>query len=276
VARVLEGTVDRYRMTGMAGVANIGVDRDWSGSPFNQANWFAFGRFAWDPQGDAKAFAEEWARMTFTPDPRFVTPAVAMMMGAREAVVDYMTPLGLAHQMATGHHYGPGPWVSTLARPEWNPVYYARADAKGIGFDRTAAGSGAIGQYAPTLAARLSNPRTTPERDLLWFHHLPWDTRMASGRTLWDELVFHYDRGVASVGAMERSWAALAPYVDAERFAKTRTYLAIQHREALWWRDANIAWFQSLNHRPLPTGSAKPAHPLAYYQAIDIPFAPGH
>lgn len=276
VAHVLEGKVDPYRLTGMAGVANIGVDRDWTGSPFNQANWYAFGRFAWDPDGDAKAFADEWARMTFTPDPRFVTPAVAMMMESREAVVDYMTPLGLTHQMATGHHYGPGPWVSNLARPEWNPVYYARADANGIGFDRTASGSDAIGQYAPALAARLTDPKTAPERDLLWFHHLPWTTRMASGRTLWDELVTHYDRGVATVGEMQRSWDALAPYVDAERFAKTRSFLAIQHREAVWWRDANIAWFQSLNHLPLPAGSPAPAHPLAYYRAIETPFAPGH
>ncbi|WP_242186028.1 alpha-glucuronidase family glycosyl hydrolase [Sphingomonas sp. CARO-RG-8B-R24-01] len=276
VARVLEGKVDRYRLTGMAGVANIGVDRDWSGSTFNQANWFAFGRFAWDPDGDARAIADEWARMTFTPDPRFVTPTVAMMMTSREAVVDYMTPLGLAHQMATGHHYGPGPWVSDLARPEWNPVYYARADANGIGFDRTASGSDAVAQYAPRLSRQLDDPNTTPERDILWFHHLGWDRRMASGRSLWDELVMHYDRGVASVGAMQRSWDALAPYVDAERFAKTRAFLAIQRREAIWWRDANIAWFQSLNHRPLPAGSPAPAHPLAYYRAIETPFAPGH
>jgi alpha-glucuronidase len=276
VARVLEGKVGPYRLTGMAGVANIGVDRDWSGSTFNQANWFAFGRFAWDPDGDAKAFADEWARMTFTPDPRFVAPTVAMMMGSREAVVDYMTPLGLAHQMATGHHYGPGPWVSDLARPEWNPTYYARADAKGIGFDRTAAGSGAIAQYAPALAARLADPDTTPERDLLWFHHVPWDRRMASGRTLWDELVTRYDHGVATVGAMQRTWQTLAPYVDAERFAKTRAFLAIQQRDAQWWRNANVSWYQSLNHRPLPAGSLAPAHPLAFYRAIDVPFAPGH
>ncbi|TPG53865.1 alpha-glucuronidase family glycosyl hydrolase [Sphingomonas glacialis] len=276
VARVLEGKVDRYRLTGMAGVANIGVDRDWSGSTFNQANWFAFGRFAWDPDGDAKTIGAEWAQMTFTPDPRFVTPVVAMMMASREAVVDYMTPLGLAHQMATGHHYGPGPWVSELARPEWNPTYYARADATGIGFDRTVSGSDAVGQYAPALAGRLADPNTTPERDLLWFHHVAWDRRMASGRTLWDELVAHYDRGVAQVDAMQRLWDALAPYVDAERFAKTRTFLGVQQREAMWWRDASIAWFQSRNQLPLPAGSPAPAHPLDYYRAIETPFAPGH
>jgi alpha-glucuronidase len=276
VARVIEGKVDPHRLTGMAGIANIGVDRDWTGSPFNQANWYAFGRFAWDPEGSAKAYAEEWARMTFTPDPRFVGPAVAIMMRSREAVVDYMTPLGLAHQMATGSHYGPGPWVSDLARPEWNPVYYAKADASGIGFDRTATGSDAIAQYAPALAKRLADPATTPERELLWFHHLSWDRRMASGRTLWDELIAHYDRGVAEVGTMQRDWAVLAPYVDAERFAKTTAFLAIQRREAMWWRDASIAWFQSLSNRPLPAGSPAPAHPLDWYRALTFPYAPGH
>ncbi|WP_454884706.1 alpha-glucuronidase family glycosyl hydrolase [Sphingomonas oryzagri] len=276
VARMIEGAVDPQRLTGMAGVANIGADRDWTGSPFNQANWYAFGRFAWDPEGSAKDYADEWARMTFTPDPRFVVPAVDIMMRSREAVVDYMTPLGLAHQMATGSHYGPGPWVSDLTRPEWNPVYYAKADANGIGFDRTATGSDAIAQYAPALARRLADPATTPESELLWFHHLSWDRRMASGRILWDELVAHYDRGVAEVGAMQRDWSALAPYVDADRFAKTTIFLAIQQREAQWWRDASIAWFQSLSHRPLPPGSRAPAHSLGWYRALDFPYAPGH
>jgi alpha-glucuronidase len=275
VARVLEGKVDPYRITGMAGVANIGVDRDWSGSTFNQANWFAFGRYAWNPESQADAVAREWAAMTFTPDPRFVAPAVTMMIASREAVVDYMTPLGLAHQMATSSHYGPGPWVSDLKRPEWNPVYYARADATGIGFDRTATGSDAIAQYAPPLAAKLADPATTPERWLLWFHHVGWDRRMPSGRTLWDELVTHYDKGVTTVGDMRRTWANLSPYVDPERFAKTATFLDIQQHEAQWWRDASIAWFGSISRRPLPPGAAAPAHPLAYYEAQHYRFAPG-
>jgi alpha-glucuronidase len=276
VARVLEGKVDPYRITGMAGVANIGTDRDWSGSTFNQANWFAFGRYAWDPEASADAIAREWTAMTFTPDPQFVSPIVKMMIASREAVVDYMTPLGLAHQMATGSHYGPGPWVSNLKRPEWNPVYYARADAHGIGFDRTATGSDAIAQYAPHIAAELADPATTPERWLLWFHHVSWDQRMSSGRTLWQELVAHYDGGVATVGTMQRTWAGLASYVDRERFAKTTTFLAIQHREAEWWRDASLAWFGSIARRPLPQGDRLPAHSLAYYEALSFAYAPGH
>ncbi len=276
VAKVIDGSLEGHRLTGIAGVANIGTDRDWSGSTFNQADWYAFGRLAWDPDLSAESIAREWAALTFSPDAHVVTPVVAMMMGSREAAVDYMTPLGLAHVMATGHHYGPGPWVADLARPEWNPVYYHRADAAGIGFDRTASGSNAIAQYAPPLARRLARPETTDERDLLWFHHLPWDYRLKSGDTLWNGLVRHYDRGVASVGRMRATWEMLRPHVDAERFAQTQSFLAIQQREAQWWRDASIAYFQSIAKRPLPAGSAVPPHPLDWYKALHFPYAPGH
>jgi alpha-glucuronidase len=275
VADVVDGTLGRHRLTGMAGVASIGSDRDWSGSVFNQANWYAFGRLAWNPDGDARAIAQEWLGLTFSRDPAFVAPATAMMMGSRQAAVDYMTPLGLAHQMATGHHYGPGPWVSELARPEWNPTYYARADANGIGFDRTATGSNAVSQYAPSVARRFADPAATGEDLLLWFHHLPWDYRMPGGATLWDTLVRRYDRGVASVGGMRATWATLRPYVDAERFAQTADFLAIQESEARWWRDASVAWFASLSRRPLPSGSAAPAHDLDWYRAQQFPYAPG-
>ncbi len=276
VAKVIDGSLEGHKLTGIAGVANIGVDRDWSGSIFNQADWYAFGRMAWDTDLTAEAVAREWAAQTFSPDPKVVTPIVAMMMGSREAAVDYMTPLGLAHIMGTGHHYGPAPWVSELARPEWNPVYYHKADRQGIGFDRSRTGSNATGQYAPALAKLLDNPKTTPERDLLWFHHLPWDYRLQSGETLWDGLIHHYDRGVETVAAMQRDWAKLKPQVDAERFAQVETFLAIQHREAQWWRDACIAYFQSVSGRPLPAGSAAPAHDLNWYKALSFPYAPGH
>ena len=276
VARVVEGTLDHQRLTGMAGIANIGSDRNWTGATFNQANWYAFGRFAWDPQSSARTIADEWAAMTFTPDPRFVRPVTDMMMTSREAAVDYMTPLGLAHQMGTGHHYGPAPWVGTLARPEWNPTYYAQANADGIGFDRTARGSNAVAQYLPPVAATFADPAKTPERYLLWFHHMPWTARLASGDTVWNTLVHHYDRGVAAVGDMQRTWAAMAPYVDADRFAEARTFLDIQHNEAKWWRDASIAYFGSISHQPLPSGAVQPDHRLDYYEALTFPFAPGH
>lgn len=276
VAKVIDGSLDGHRLTGIAGVANIGTDRDWSGSIFNQADWYAFGRMAWNPDLTADAVAREWAALTFTPDKAVVEPMVAMMMGSREAAVDYMTPLGLAHVMNTGHHYGPAPWVSELARPEWNPVYYHKADATGIGFDRTKTGSNAIAQYAPPIAKRLADPRTTPERDLLWFHHLPWDYRLASGETLWDGMVHRYDRGVAYVAGMRATWEGLRPMIDAERFAQTQTFLDIQQKEAQWWRDASIAYFQSIAKRPLPAGAAPPPESLEAYKMRKFPYAPGN
>jgi alpha-glucuronidase len=261
---------------GMAGVSNIGASRNWTGSQFDQANWYVFGRLAWNPELSSRAIAEEWVRMTFSNDSRFVAATVAMMMGSREAAVDYMTPLGLAHLMAAGHHYGPGPWQSNGKRADWMPPYYHRADADGIGADRSATGSNAVSQYAQPLAAQFNDPKLTPEMYLLWFHHLSWDYPMASGRTLWDELVIHYSRGVDYVREMRRTWATLAPYVDSERYAETSAFLTIQEQEARWWRDACIAYFQSISKRPLPTGFAAPEHTLAEYEAISTPYAPGN
>jgi len=260
-------------VAGMAGVANIGSSRTWSGSHFDQANWYAFGRLAWNPQARARDIALEWAGRTFSAN---AAPEVAdLMMMSREAVVDYMTPLGLTHLMGTGHHYGPAPWVSDLARPEWNPAYYHRADSKGIGFDRTAAGSNALAQYAPALAQRWSDPRNTPPEYLLWFHHLPWDYAMPSGRTLWAELLAHYDSGVAAVADMQQRWQRLKPLVDARRHQEVAQRLAVQRQEAQWWRDASIAYFQSVSRLPLPAGVQAPPHSLEYYKSLRFPFAPG-
>ncbi|MGU3392360.1 alpha-glucuronidase family glycosyl hydrolase [Sphingomonas sp. M1A8_2b] len=276
VAQVVDGAAEGHTLTGMAGVANIGRDRDWAGSTFNQANWYAFGRMAWDPTLGADTVAREWAAMTFAPSPAIVDPVTRMMMGSREAVVDYMTPLGLAHLMATGHHYGPGPWIADLKRPEWNPVYYHRADQAGIGFDRTRTGSDGIAQYSPALARRLADPATTPERELLWFHHVAWDRRLSSGRTVWAEMVHDYDRGIAYVADIRRTWDALKPAIDVERWTKTATYLAVQQREARWWRDASLAYWMSVNGLPLPAGTAPPKHDLAWYKAQRFPHAPGN
>lgn len=275
VADVLEKPVDPGAVTGMAGVANIGSDFNWSGSQFDQANWYAFGRLAWNPHAEAEAIARDWARMTWGNDPALVGPIVDMMMRSRQAVVDYMTPLGLGHLMATGHHYGPGPWVADLARPEWNPVYYHRADARGIGFDRTRTGSNAVSQYAPAVAAIFADPQRVPEDYLLWFHHVPWDTRMRSGRSLWDELVVRYDRGVDTVRSMQADWQKLQGKIDRRRWEEVRDYLAIQLDEALWWRNASLAYFQSISRRPLPEGHAAPPRDLDHYKAIRTPYAPG-
>jgi alpha-glucuronidase len=275
VARVADGSLYGHALTAIAGVANTGTDLDWTGSIFNQANWYAYGRLAWDPDLRADAIAGEWLRQTFSADEDFVEGATALMNLSREAVVHYMTPLGLTHLMATGHHYGPGPWVAELSRPEWNPVYYHRADDTGIGFDRTALGSDALSQYAPAVARQFADPATVGDEYLLWFHHLPWTYRLPSGATVWETLVRRYDRGVAEVLEMQRRWAALEDQVDAGRFVKTAELLAVQLREARWWRDACIAYFQSISGQALPAGVAQPEHPLEYYQAIDNRYAPG-
>ncbi|WP_407078797.1 alpha-glucuronidase family glycosyl hydrolase [Xanthomonas sp. WHRI 10208] len=280
VAKTLDGTLfnagKRPRLTGIAGVANIGADRNWSGSLFDQANWYAYGRLAWDPALSPEAIAQDWVHMTLSNDPAVVTPVVGMMLRSREAVVDYMTPLGLHHLMGRGHHYGPAPWDAGSERPDWDPVYYHRADRNGIGFDRSASGSNAVAQYAAPVARVFGDVQRVPEQSLLWFHHVPWDRRMASGRPLWDELVWHYDHGVDEVRAMRATWQGLAGKIDAPRYQQVRDFLDIQQNEAQWWRDASIAYFQSVSGRALPAGVVPPAHPLAYYQALKFPYAPGN
>ncbi|MHA4866493.1 alpha-glucuronidase family glycosyl hydrolase [Duganella sp. PWIR1] len=268
------GTVAQT-LSGMAGVANIGSDRNWAGSHFDQANWYAYGRMAWDPQAKARTIAAEWAALTFGPDRRVAAPIVEMMMMSREAVVDYMTPLGLHHIMGTSHHHGPAPWVDNLERPDWNPVYYHRADRNGIGFDRTASGSHALEQYAPEIARQYADPRTTPQQLLLWFHHLPWDYAMPSGRTLWAELLARYDKGVADARSLRTRWTALKPLIDARRYVEVDQRLARQIDNAVLWRDACIAYFQSVSGLPLPAGVQPPAHTLDYYKALRYPYSPG-
>ena len=277
VARVIDGSLYGERLTAIAGVSNIGSDRNWCGSIFNQANWYVFGRLAWDPQLSAAAIAREWVQMTFTSDPAFVEPVVKMMMSSREAVVDYMTPLGLVSQMAANTHFGPAPWVAPGPGmpPDWSNTYYSHAFADGIGYDRTASGSDAVADYAPHLAAEFADPAACPDDLLLWFHHLPWDYRMRSGRTLWDSLVLHYDRGVGWVKQARATWSTLAPYVDPQRYRMTADFFAIEERDAEWWRDASIAYFQSISHRPLPPGAAPPPDTLRHYEAFCVPYNEG-
>jgi alpha-glucuronidase len=270
VARVIDGSLQGQAETGLAGVSNIGSDSNWTGSQFNQANWYAFGRLAWDLSLSAESIADEWVRMTFSNDSSVVRTIVHMMIVSREAVVNYMTPLGLAHIMGTNHHYGPAPWVK-LGRADWSPVYYHRADSAGIGFDRTAEASNADAQYAPAVRDRYADRATVPDSLLLWFHHVGWTERMGSGRTLWDELALHYQTGVDTVRAMQREWRTLEGKIDEGRFAETERFLAIQEREARWWRDAVLQYFQTFSHLPLPSGVEPPAHPLSYYMSLRCP-----
>jgi alpha-glucuronidase len=275
VAKVVDGTLHAYPLTGMAGVANVGTDRNWCGSVFACANWYAFGRLAWDHELTSDRVADEWVRTTFTNDASFVPPVTETMLASREAAVDYMTPLGLHHLMAEGHHYGPAPWFSGGRRADWTSAYYHRADADGVGFDRTAGGSKAVGQYFPPVAEVFGRLDKVPEKYLLWFHHVGWDHRMTSGISLWEELVRHYYGGVEAVRRMQGTWKSLAGRIDPERYEETRAFLAIQEKEARWWRDACVLYFQTFSGRPIPDGLERPEHDLAHYMAVRSQYVPG-
>ncbi len=261
-------------ITGMAGVANTGSDRNWCGHPFGAANWYIFGRLAWDYTLSSEAIAHEWLRMTFSNDSHFVQTATEMMLISREAPVNYMTPLGLHHIMACSHHYGPGPWV-TGERADWTSLYYHQADSKGIGFNRTPSGSNAVGQYCLPFREQLANLDTCPENLLLWFHHVGWQYILKSGRTLWNELCFKYNEGVAQVRHMQTAWDSLAEFVDAARFEHVRALLVIQEKEACWWRDACLCYFQTFSKLPIPAEYEQPAELLEYYMNVQHYFVPG-
>jgi alpha-glucuronidase len=246
-------------------VANIGTDRNWTGSHFNQANWYVFGRMAWDPDVTSAQVADEWARATFSNDPQLVARVTHMMLASHQAVVDYMTPLGLVHIMATGHHYGPGPWVSELTRPEWNPTYYHRADGAGLGFDRTVAGSNAVAQYFPPVREQFADRATVPDAFLLFFHHVGWSEKMRSGRTLWGELVHRYHEGVRAVHDMRGDWAEVRGQLDSQRHDEVAAFLKIQEYEAKWWRDSALLYFQQLSNMELPPDAERPVFTLDQY-----------
>ncbi|WPP50040.1 alpha-glucuronidase family glycosyl hydrolase [Catalinimonas niigatensis] len=275
VAKVIDGSLHNYQLTGVAGVANIGTDRNWTGHHFGQANWYAFGRLTWDMGLSSEAIAEEWIGMTFTNEEGAMKTIKSMMLNSHEAVVNYMTPLGLHHIMGPGHHYGPGPWVKEMSRPDWTSVYYHRADEEGIGFDRTASGSNAVAQYFPPVAEKFSNLQQCPDKYLLWFHHLDWDYKMKSDQILWDEIAYHYQAGVDTVRQMQESWNSLESEVDEERFKHVQAFLEIQKKEAVWWKDACLSYFQTFSDRPIPEGVEKPEQSLEYYQSQRFPFAPG-
>ena len=257
-------------ITFIAGVANTGQDPDFCGYVFAQANWYAFGRLAWDPTLSAEQIADEWIRQTFRKpaglserafEARFVAPVRGMMMASREAVVDYEMPLGL-HHLFGGTHYGPMPWDRTPPRADWQPPYYHQADAEGIGFDRTRSGSGNVDQYNEPLASQYDDVETCPEELLLWFHHLPWDYRMKSGRTLWDEICLHYDRGVKAVEGFQKTWAGVKRYVGPTLWQEVADKLDIQKHDAEWWRDACVGYFQQQAQRPLPDDVRPLATPI--------------
>ena len=268
IGNILEGKVFDTKRTGMAAVINPGTDRNWTGHPFVQSSWYAFGRMAWDHTISAESAAEEWLRMTFSNDKNFIDPVKKMMMISREAGVNYRSPLGLTHLYSQGDHYGPAPWTANLERPDWTAIYYHRAAKDGIGFDRTKTGSNAIAQYPAPLAKLYGDVNAVPEDFLLWFHHLSWDHKMKSGRILWDELVHKYYEGVEQVRSMQGEWDKLEAYVDAERFAQVKALLIVQERDAVIWRDSCVLYFQTFSGKPIPAGYEKPQQDLDYYKAL--------
>ena len=259
----------------VAGVANIGTDANWCGHTFAQANWYAFGRLAWQPSLSSGNIADEWLKQTFGSQPSDINAQLKkMMLDSHEAVVNYMMPLGLHHIFAWGHHYGPEPWCSIPgARPDWLPSYYHRADKQGIGFDRSSKGSNAVAQYPETLAKQYDNIGTCPEEYLLWFHHVPWSHRMKSGRSLWDELCHHYDNGVRQVRDFQKIWDAAEKYIDAERFHEVQSKLKIQARDAVWWKDACLLYFQEFSGMPIPYEIERPIHELKDLQKVHLPIS---
>ncbi len=275
VAKVIDGSLFDYPNSGFAGVSNIGTDRNWTGHHFAQGNWYAFGRLGWDHELSAEEIAEEWIRMTFSNDKEVVKTLKEIMMTSREIAVSYMTPLGLHHIMAEHHHYGPGPWVSVSGRPDWTSVYYHQADSNGIGFDRTKTGSNALGQYYPEVRKKFSDPKKCPDEYLLWFHHLPWDYKMKSGRTLWEELCRKYYMGADSVKWMVDRFSLLGGKIDSERFEQVSAFLKIQQKEAIWWRNACLLYFQTFSKKPIPAGYEKPSGTLECYKSLKFPYAPG-
>jgi alpha-glucuronidase len=275
VGKVVDGSLHGHPLSGMAGVSNIGNDLNWTGHPFAQANWYGFGRLAWDPGLSAEDIAEDWLKLTYSTDPAFISLIKPLMITSREAVVNYMMPLGLHHLFDTNHHYGPGPWVNNLSRPEWNPTYYHQADEQGIGFDRTPGGSDATSQYAEEISTLLNDPETCPEKYLLWFHHLPWDYTLKNGGTLWDGLALKYQEGVDQVEYMRLTWEKAKPYLSEYQHREVEMLLNIQLKEARWWRDACLLYFQTYSKMELPEGVDPPAHSLDYYTSLKFPFAPG-
>lgn len=246
------GFVNPDKLVGISGVANIGDDANWCGHPFSQANWYAFGRLAWNPALTAEEIAHEWLVQTYeNQDERFTKPVEMMMMTSREACVNYMMPLGLHHIFKFDHHYGPEPDGFIASYPlEWCPVYYHKADAQGIGFDRSSKGTDAVGQYPEPYRSLYDNIETCPEEYLLWFHHVPWTYKMKSGSTLWQELCMKYNMGVAMVEVYRDFWHTSAKqYMKGheQEWQHTDSLLNVQLENAKEWRNTCLKYFQTFS-----------------------------
>jgi alpha-glucuronidase len=251
VAKVLAGKVQSTHLTGMVSVTNPGMDTNWCGHHFSQANWYAFGRLAWNPELSAKEIAEEWTRMTFSNEKKTVATIRDLMMGSRETFVNYTMPLGL-HHMIGGDHYAPQPWNGRAARSDWTAVYYHQASPEGIGFDRTKKGDHAVEQYFPPVCEMFDDINKCPEKFLLWFHRCAWDYKMKSGKILWDALCAKYAEGTKGAEAMQATWQMLAGKIDSRRHKEVAERLAIQVADANEWREAILKYFAGFSKRPIP------------------------
>lgn len=251
------------RYNAISGVANIGTDADWTGHPLAQSNWYAYGRMAWDPELSAQDIAEEWVSLTYPAlNPEQHATLVSMLMLSREAVVDYEMPIGLHHQFGDSH-YAPGPWENRGTRRDWLPAFYNQADEQGIGFDRTSAtGSKNTDQYSPDFGQMVEDVNTCPDKYLLWFHHVSWDHKCQSGRTVWEELCYHYQNGLNEARQLQRQWNSLEGAIDSEIFHDVQVRLMTQTRDAEWWKDGCLLYFQSLNKKPFPDFLEPPVHTL--------------
>ena len=251
VGHVLDGTAQGHADTAIVGVANLGNAENLTGHHFSQANLFAFGRQAWDWTLESEPIADDWVRMTWSNDDQAVATIIEMMMGSWEALVSYQTPLGIGHQFTSGPHYEPNPsewWI----RDDWSPVYYNQADTAGLGFDRSPTGSNLVAQYFPVLEERYGSLDTVPENLMMWFHHVPWDHQMDSGRPFWDELVYRYQMGVQYVTWMRETWDSLEPYIGARRFEEVREKLEVHEADASDWRDTSVEYWSEFSGMPIP------------------------
>ena len=243
--------VSPSKLKGIAGVSNVGNEKNWCGHPFSQANWYAFGRLAWDPTISSSLIAEEWVLQTFGDNFDYY-PVVDMMTTSREACVDYMMPLGLHHIFKFDHHYGPEPDGFIAHYPlEWCPVYYHKADSTGIGFDRSSKGTNAVSQYREPYRSLYDNLETCPDEYLLWFHHVPWDYELQNGDKLWEEICALYYRGVEQVASYRKIWANTKPYIDAERWQQVDNLLKVQYDNAEEWRQYCLKYFQKFSKKPI-------------------------
>ena len=263
------------QLTAISGVSNVGNSDSWCGNVMAQSNWYAFGRLAWNDELTAEQIAQEWTLQTFASD---LDPVVSMLMRSREAVVDYMMPLGLHHQFAWGHHYGPEPYCAIPgARPDWMPSYYHKADAQGLGFNRSSTGSNATGQYPEAYAQVLDNPETCPYEHLLWFHHVGWNQEIChtygtrhEHESLWNALCHHYQHGLDEVRQMQREWLSCEGMIDQEIYRDIERRLRIQARDAQWWKDGCLLYFQTFSHMPFPNDVEPSVHDLEEMRAIKL------